>query len=285
VEPRKLPKIDRVVASPELERARVALGARTLTAIARDVVSRWRQRVRGGESAPSEQTVVAEVAQAAADRQRAGLTRVINATGVVLPNLGRAPLPAVERIAIAGHYSNLELDVKLGTRARRGAAVEASIAELTGAGDALVVNNNAAAVLLALSSLAAGADVLVSRGELVEIGGGFRISRRAGSLRGAPDRSRHHQPHRIGDFEKAMSEPALPFASAPVEFSHHGLHGEGISRRARGAHQTPRRASHQGSRRRLDGGSSCGRARRAGERAHRSVVPGARRGLGLLQPR
>jgi L-seryl-tRNA(Ser) seleniumtransferase len=210
VEVRKLPKIDRIVAAPELARARVALGARTLAAIARDLVGRWRQRVRAGEAAPSEAAVIDELLQAAERRQRSTLTRVINATGVVLhTNLGRAPLPSasVERICeIAGHYSNLELDVELGTRARRGAALEASIAELCGAGDALIVNNNAAAVLLALSSLAAGREVIVSRGELVEIGGGFRIPEvlaRSGARLvevGTTNRTR------IGDYARAITE-------------------------------------------------------------------------------
>jgi L-seryl-tRNA(Ser) seleniumtransferase len=210
VEARKLPKIDRLVAAPELARARVALGARSLTAIARDVVARWRQRIRAGEGAPSQAELIDELLRAAERRRRAALTRVINATGVVLhTNLGRAPLPraSIDRICeIAGGYSNLELDLELGSRARRGAALEASISELTGAGDALVVNNNAAAVLLALSSLAAGRDVIVSRGELVEIGGGFRIPEvlaRSGARLvevGTTNRTR------IADYARAVSE-------------------------------------------------------------------------------
>lgn len=199
-----------MLAAPELEHARVALGARTLTAIARDVISGFRQRVRAGEPAPVEAAVVAEVARAAQRRQRAALVHVINATGVVLhTNLGRAPLPraSIERIAeVAASYSNLELDVELGTRARRGAALEASLAELVGAADALVVNNNAAAVMLALSSLAAGKEVVVSRGELVEIGGGFRIPdvlARSGARLvevGTTNRTR------ATDFERAINE-------------------------------------------------------------------------------
>jgi L-seryl-tRNA(Ser) seleniumtransferase len=210
VEAKKLPKIDRIVAAPELQSARVALGARTLTALARDVVGRWRQRVRAGGSAPSEATVIGELLDAAEQRRRSTLTRVINATGVVLhTNLGRAPLPraSVDRICeIAAGYSNLELDVELGLRARRGAALEASISELTCAGDALIVNNNAAAVLLALSSLAAGREVIVSRGELVEIGGGFRIPEvlaRSGARLvevGTTNRTR------IGDYARAVGE-------------------------------------------------------------------------------
>ena len=210
VEPKKLPKVDRVLAAPVLAGARTALGARTLTAIVRDVIASHRRRVRSGETAPSEAAVIEEVARAADRRRAAGLVRVINATGVLLhTNLGRAPLPqaSLDRIAeTAGGYSNVELDLELGTRARRGAAVEATLAELVGAEDALVVNNNAAAVLLALSGLAAGREVIVSRGELVEIGGGFRIPEvlaRSGARLvevGTTNRTR------ASDYEKAIGE-------------------------------------------------------------------------------
>jgi len=175
----KLPKVDKVVDAEELEAQRASLGRRAVTSIAREVISDFRDRIRAGQDAPEPEEVVAEIVRRADERLRSGLKRVVNATGVILhTNLGRAPLAAASLAsiaAIAGGYSTLEYDSELGVRTRRGAAVEAALAELVGAADALVVNNNAAAVLLCLSSLAAGGEVVVSRGELVEIGGGFRI--------------------------------------------------------------------------------------------------------------
>jgi L-seryl-tRNA(Ser) seleniumtransferase len=107
------------------------------------------------------------------------LRRTINATGVVVhTNLGRAPLSgtAIERLgAIAGSYSNLEFDLETGRRGRRDVHAEALLQRLLGVEAAVVVNNNAAATLVMLAALAAGRDVIVSRGELVEIGGGFRV--------------------------------------------------------------------------------------------------------------
>ena len=123
--------------------------------------------------------LAAEAAARLERRFRPRLRRVINATGVVIhTNMGRAPL-AEEAVAaivdIAGRYNNLELDLSTGERGSRYAHVEGLLVELTGAEAALVVNNNAAAVLLMLSALAAGKEVVVSRGELVEIGGSFRV--------------------------------------------------------------------------------------------------------------
>lgn len=174
-----LPKVDRVLDAEALAEPLRRLGRRAVRALVRDVLAVHRERVRGGSTPPSESDVALEVAGLAAARARRSLTPVINATGVVLhTNLGRAPLPKASLDAIAqtaGVYSALEMDVELGARTQRGLAVELALAELTGAEDALIVNNNAAAVLLCLSTLGAGREVIVSRGELVEIGGGFRI--------------------------------------------------------------------------------------------------------------
>src|SRR4030095_10574990 len=114
---------------------------------------------------------------------------VINATGVVIhTNLGRAPLAdaAIERVtALARGYSNTEYDLEQGTRGSRTVHAESLITGITGAEAALVVNNNAAAIMLILAGLAAGGEVVISRGELVEIGGGFRVPdvmRQSGAL-------------------------------------------------------------------------------------------------------
>ena len=129
--------------------------------------------------APDATEIVRRAAAALVTASRPALRRVINATGIILhTNLGRAPLPAVALdavLAVAGGYSNLEMDLEAGERGSRLAGVEPLLRNLTGAEAALAVNNCAAAVLLALAGLAGGGEVIVSRGELVEIGGEFRI--------------------------------------------------------------------------------------------------------------
>ena len=143
---------------------------------ARNVLTRAREQIRGGaDPGDLAEQLRAELAAARAPRLR----RVLNATGVIVhTNLGRAPLAAaaLEQVAEAARgYSNLEYDLDAGKRGSRQAHVSDLLRRLTGAEAALVVNNNAAAVLLALAALAEGRDVLVSRGELIEIGDGFRI--------------------------------------------------------------------------------------------------------------
>jgi L-seryl-tRNA(Ser) seleniumtransferase len=143
---------------------------------ARVVIERAREAIRAGAD-PGD--LAARLRQELADARRPRLRRVLNATGVVVhTNLGRAPLAeeALTRVAEAARgYSNLEYDLVAGTRGSRQDHVAAILRRLTGAEAALVVNNNAAAVLLALAALAEGRDVVVSRGELIEIGDGFRI--------------------------------------------------------------------------------------------------------------
>ncbi len=143
---------------------------------ARAVLARARDEIRAGRE-PGD--LPARLRDELADARRPSLRRVLNATGVLVhTNLGRAPLPdqALERVSVAGRgYSNLELDLATGARGSRQDHVAALLQRLTGAEAALVVNNNAAALLLAVAALAEGREVLASRGELIEIGDGFRI--------------------------------------------------------------------------------------------------------------
>ncbi|MBX5467461.1 MAG: L-seryl-tRNA(Sec) selenium transferase [Firmicutes bacterium] len=143
------------------------------------VLDRARDHIRQGKGAPDLRALVAAVRAEARQRAEPHLRPVINATGVAIhTNLGRAPLPdavLAQVSAVARGYSTLEYDLGQGRRGSRHSHVDALLRHLTGAEAAMVVNNNAAAVLLALSTLARGREALVSRGQLVEIGGSFRI--------------------------------------------------------------------------------------------------------------
>jgi L-seryl-tRNA(Ser) seleniumtransferase len=172
MELRDLPSVDRLLGDELLAAAPRPLA----TAAARAALERARVAIRDGDD-PWD---VLASARAELERLAApALRRVLNATGVIVhTNLGRAPLaPAAlaRAVDVGGSYSNLELDLASGTRGSRQDHVAAALARLTGAEAALVVNNNAAAVLLALAALAEGREVVVSRGELLEIGDGFRI--------------------------------------------------------------------------------------------------------------
>ena len=178
---RRLPQVQRLLEHEGAAPLNAAFGRQALTGALRNVIDTVRHGVRQGTvcDIPSVTAMLSEAAQTLASRQRPHLRRVINATGIVLhTNLGRAPL-ATEAVAamvrIAAGYCNLEYDLDTGTRGSRMTGVEALLCELTGAEAALAVNNGAAAILLALAALGAGGEVIVSRGELVEIGGGFRI--------------------------------------------------------------------------------------------------------------
>ena len=133
----------------------------------------------GADAKLAPEAILVEIAARLAARTRTNVRRVVNATGVILhTGLGRAVLPAIAMDAIRDQlagYTSLEIDVASGARARRDLAVHELLCVLTGAEDATVVNNNAAAVLLVLAALARGRDVIVSRGQLVEIGGSFRV--------------------------------------------------------------------------------------------------------------
>jgi L-seryl-tRNA(Ser) seleniumtransferase len=171
---RRLPAVDRILA---------ALGSEVPHAVAADaaraVIDEARRGVLGGEPAPPMDVLVARARTLLDQDRRRRLARLINATGVLIhTNLGRAPLgaAAIEAMASIGSgYSNLEYDLERGSRGSRYQHARGLLRTLSGAGAALVVNNNAAAVLLALTALASGREVVISRGELIEIGGEFRI--------------------------------------------------------------------------------------------------------------
>jgi L-seryl-tRNA(Ser) seleniumtransferase len=169
---RDLPSVDELVRAEPL----AGLPRRLVVDAARSTLARAREEIQAGlEPGDLHQRVVDELARAEGPRLR----RVLNATGVIVhTNLGRAPLAeiALERVRDAGRgYSSLEYDLTTGARGSRQDHVAPLLRRLTGAEAALVVNNNAAAVLLCLAALAEGHEVLISRGELVEIGDGFRI--------------------------------------------------------------------------------------------------------------
>ncbi|WP_298438789.1 L-seryl-tRNA(Sec) selenium transferase [Geobacter sp.] len=179
---KRIPKVDKVLEWPGVRELLARHPRPTVLAGVRDVLEALRAAVRAetlDEGELDEAAVTARIERELARLTAPSLRRVVNGTGVVIhTNLGRSPLAAQVRPhldEIAFGYSNLEFDLEEGARGSRYAHVENLLRELTGAEAALVVNNNAAAVLLALSALATGKEVVVSRGELVEIGGSFRI--------------------------------------------------------------------------------------------------------------
>jgi L-seryl-tRNA(Ser) seleniumtransferase len=169
---RAVPRTDAVLAEPRIAKAAAALGRD----LVKSVVVAAQSRARAGEIAPAD--VVDEVL-ARMPRSAASLRPVMNATGVVVhTNLGRAPLSeaALDAVAAAGGATDVEFDLATGSRARRGRGALAALADAVPAAGAVhVVNNNAAALLLCALALAPGKEIVVSRGELVEIGDGFRI--------------------------------------------------------------------------------------------------------------
>ena len=177
---RSIPSIEILRQRTGVRELETGYGADATVAALRAGADSVRARMAAGETVAHAAETVEGLARAALTGQARGSLRpVINATGVVIhTNLGRAPLAdaAVERVAsLARGYSNLEYDVEKGARGSRTVHAESLITAITGAEAALVVNNNAAAIMLILSGLASGREVVISRGDLVEIGGGFRI--------------------------------------------------------------------------------------------------------------
>jgi L-seryl-tRNA(Ser) seleniumtransferase len=189
---RLLPSIDVLLKTAAAGSLQSVIGPEHLSDLARKVTDELRQEIMTMPASPEDAPMNQEVSRAAflaeAERRlvkaheaeiKSSLRRVINATGVILhTNLGRAPLSDAARRAVANEaagYCSLEYDLATGERGRRGARVEDLLAQMTGAENALVVNNCAAAALLVLTTFARDGETIVSRGELVEIGGDFRV--------------------------------------------------------------------------------------------------------------
>jgi L-seryl-tRNA(Ser) seleniumtransferase len=208
-----LPAVDRLLRQPRVAALPRPLALRAVRAVIDEL--RARVLAEGAEVPPVEELIAAVEVRVAGWRQP-GIRTVLNATGVVLhTNLGRAPLAeaAQQAVAVAARgYGTVEIDLESGQRGDRLTALRARLAHLVGAEDAVVVNNNAAATLLTLTALAQGRSVVVSRGELVEIGGSFRIPEvaEAGGARlievGATNRTR------VADYVRALDALAEPAA-------------------------------------------------------------------------
>ncbi|HEX7464903.1 MAG TPA: L-seryl-tRNA(Sec) selenium transferase, partial [Actinomycetota bacterium] len=175
---RRIPSVEALLRSEPGHRASATFGRALLRRTLTQALDEVRAQAEKGEEPPGDDVILARAA-ALASWAAAGLTRVVNATGVVLhAGLGRAPIPERATLAAARaarDYADLEIDRPTGSRADRAARAELLLTALTGAESALVVNNGAAALLLALAALARGKGVLVSRGELAEVAGEFRI--------------------------------------------------------------------------------------------------------------
>ncbi|HKN98693.1 MAG TPA: L-seryl-tRNA(Sec) selenium transferase, partial [Pseudonocardiaceae bacterium] len=200
---RAIPRTDTLLADPAFARARETLG----TALVKQAITEAQRRARAGQIGPQE---VAQAALAALPERAGSLRPVINATGVVVhTNLGRAPLSDATREAIlaAAGYTDVEFDLATGKRARRGRDTIAALADAVPSAEAAhVVNNNAAALLLTAMALAQGKDIVLSRGEFVEIGDGFRIPELLAStgarLKEVGTTNRTH----LRDYEEAIDE-------------------------------------------------------------------------------
>lgn len=208
---RQIPRVDELLEEGPVKDLLLRYPRKVVLEGVRKVLDELRARIRKGrEEGIDRPRIVQHILQEVERAGRPHLRRVINATGVVLhTNLGRAPLSrrALERLVeVGGGYSNLEYDLRMGRRGLRYVHVEDLLLELSGAEAAMVVNNNAGAVLLVLNTLAEGKEVIVSRGELVEIGGAFRIpdvmAKSGAVLREVGTTNRTH----LHDYEGALGD-------------------------------------------------------------------------------
>ncbi len=225
---RKLPAVDHLLNQPAVASLLEDYPRREVVHVLRAVLDGRRDALRAGQSATIDVPSLAlDIRQQLYERARPSLRNVINATGIVLhTGLGRAPLPAdaAEAIAeVAAGYCNLELNLDTGKRGNRHEHLRELLREVCGVEDALVVNNNAAATYLALNTLAAGREAVISRGQLVEIGGSYRMPDIMAAARchmvevGTTNRTR------IGDYERAINESTSVLLR--VHTSNYRIHG------------------------------------------------------------
>lgn len=207
---RRLPSVERVLESSELQPDIDKFSRVLVTEAAQEVIRAIRDQLLQGDACPSRDEIIEKIKQYLAQEELVLLQPVINGTGVILhTNLGRAPLSQEVLASVVSsnqNYCNLEYDLSLGQRGIRAQGVEKLLCSLTRAESALVVNNNAGAVFLILTALAKGREVIISRGELVQIGGGFRIpeilEQSGAYLREVGTTNRTH----IDDYESAINE-------------------------------------------------------------------------------
>jgi L-seryl-tRNA(Ser) seleniumtransferase len=225
---RNLPSVSELLNDPEVTALGHQCGPALATYAARLSIDRARAAILKGAECPRRHRFVQDIVQLARKISGGSLKPVINATGIVLhTNLGRAPLgeAVMEDIAtVAGTYCNLEFDLREGRRGSRNTHTAELLKFLTSAEDAIVVNNNAAGIVLTLSTLAAGREVLISRGELIEIGGTFRIPdimRTSGAIMaevGTTNRTR------LADYQAAIGpQTALIFKAHKSNYSIDGF--------------------------------------------------------------
>jgi L-seryl-tRNA(Ser) seleniumtransferase len=221
-ERRQLPSVDRLLHQPAIQELLETAPRSAVVAAIRESLQAARTR-RAGPPDEWAEDVRERLEQASGN----GLIPLLNATGVVLhTNLGRAPLAAAAieaMVSVAGGYSNLELDLPSGSRGSRSDHCRALLREVTGADDALVVNNAAAALVLALNTVAVGGEVLISRGELIEIGGSFRIpeiiARSGARLREVGTTNRTH----LADYRDALEGAAAILTVHRSNFEQRGF--------------------------------------------------------------
>ena len=176
---RELPGVDTVLKQKNIVELILRYGHELVTYVIREVIDDVRKVILKGKQTPDIEQIAEMICEKVKTFSYPSLKKIINATGIVIhTNLGRAPMgkKVLEEVKdIIPGYSNLEFDLKKGSRGQRNEHVVSLLRFITGAEDALVVNNNAAGIILALNTFAKNREVIISRGELIEIGGSFRI--------------------------------------------------------------------------------------------------------------